>query len=141
MKFNDLSNLLALTHTTIDSVKPSAPHWQVGRQQEKEGEMNKVKEFVLVGLDSAGREKGLDLDGLSLMTRPEAINSWPPNRRAKWLLESGYDLSVDFDGKKMWVHGVNANIVVVASSMWDEADLSWVTRTLQTGDKSSALVL
>ena len=103
--------------------------------------MNKVKEFVLVGLDSAGRDNGLDLDSLSLMTRPEAINSWPPDRREKWLLESGYDLSVDFDGKKMWVHGVNANIVVVASSMWDEADLSWVTRTLQTGDKSSALVL
>lgn len=103
--------------------------------------MSKVREFVVGCFDTAPKDNGLDLDGLRLMTRPEGINSWPAEKRTAWLRENGYDLSVDFDGKKMWVHGVNTNIVVVAGTLWDEADLSWIIRTLQPGAASSALVL
>jgi len=101
----------------------------------------KVKEFVVAGFDSAAKDNGLDLDGLRLMTRPEGIDAWPADQRTQWLKESGYDLAVDFDGKKVWIHGVNANIVVVSGALWADADLSWISRTLPAGESSSSLVL
>jgi len=85
---------------------------------------------------------GVDLDGLRLLARPEGLDNETENERRHWLRENGYDLSIDLDDDKVaWIHGVETNLTVIPNDKWDNADLSWVVKTLQIGTLSSPLIL
>jgi hypothetical protein len=102
--------------------------------------MSNVTELIVAGIWSAPENNGVDLDGLCLITRPDGIDTWTEEKRRQWLTDHGYDLSVDLGEKGVWLHAVSTNLLVLPNTKWEENDLSWIERTLQSGGLSSPLV-
>ena len=103
-------------------------------------ESPELAELTVNGIWSAPEDNGVDLDGMRLLTRPEGIDKWSEEKRRKWLMDNGYDLSVDVNEKGVWLHAVAMNLVVIPNGRWEDADMSWIEGILQGGSLSSPLV-
>ena len=103
--------------------------------------MKEMTELNVNGLGAASKDNGVDLDGLTLITRPQGIDEWAGDKRMQWLNDNGYDLSVDLDDATPWLHAVATNLTAIHNSRWEDDDLSWIESTLLPGSLASPLVL
>ena len=101
--------------------------------------MNDTTQLTVNSLGAAQNDNGIDLDGRCLLTRPDGIDEWDETKRLSWLMDNGYDLSVDLDSATPWLHAVATNMVIVPNERWNEPDFSWITEALQQGSSTNPL--
>lgn len=101
--------------------------------------MSDITRVIVNGIGAASENNGIDLDGQCLMTRPVGIDKWTEEDRLSWLIDNGYDLSVDLDARFPWLHAVATNMTIIANERWDESDLSWIAEILQPGSTRNPL--
>ncbi|MDT8391984.1 MAG: hypothetical protein RRC34_15900 [Lentisphaeria bacterium] len=101
--------------------------------------MNDITQLTVNSLGAAADDNGIDLDGRCLLTRPDGIDEWVETKRLSWLMDNGYDLSVDLDSATPWLHAVATNMAIVPNERWNEADFSWIAKALQPGSPTNPL--
>ncbi|MDD2238160.1 MAG: hypothetical protein PHG65_13220 [Kiritimatiellae bacterium] len=103
--------------------------------------MSDTTRITVNGIGAAAENNGIDLDGQCLMTRPTEIDEWAEGKRLLWLIDNGYDLSIDLDTSSPWLHAVATNMTIVPNERWTDPDLSWITALLQPGSPINPLTL